>query len=69
MAIYRCEDPVLDWDLYCADQEEEMKKYPKCDKCGEPIVEEYFFEINGYNYCEDCMKDEFMVWTEERISA
>ena len=65
--IYRCEDPVLDWDLYCADQEQELEKYPKCAQCGEPITDEYMYEIDGEYYCEECMNDLFRVDVEERM--
>lgn len=37
---------------------------PHCSNCGEPIYDDYAWEINGEVYCEDCMND-FRVSTEE----
>lgn len=65
--FYRCEDAALDWDLYCADQEEDLKRYPKCCMCGNPITDDYLYEIDGEMYCEDCMEDTFRVDTEDRM--
>ncbi len=30
---------------------------PVCDCCGEPIVGEYTFVIDGEYYCEDCAEE------------
>ena len=66
MACYRCEDPVLDWDLYCADIEQELQKYPVCDCCGEHITDETMYDVNGVYYCEECM-DGFRVLTDDKV--
>lgn len=49
------DDPVADAERYAADKDEELEKLPKCIECGEPIQTEYYFEIDGELYCEECM--------------
>lgn len=47
------DDPLLDFDRYDRQQAEELAKLPICDCCGEPIQDEYCYEINGNLICED----------------
>ena len=49
--------------LHEAEQEAYLESLPKCFNCGEPIQEEYCYEIDDELYCEECMKDEFRVCT------
>lgn len=70
--IYRYEDPIADWDAYIGDVEEKAKrekaeepKHPICSDCGCEITDEYMFQVNGQNYCEQCMNDNFGVYTDE----
>lgn len=42
--------------------EREQARYeaslPRCANCGEPIYDEWAYEIDpGYYYCEDCAQD------------
>lgn len=55
-------------DLYARYEDEverTRKKYPKCDCCGERILDDYFFNIDGTYYCEACLFDEFRKKTED----
>lgn len=45
------------WDCDNCTQNE-CEKYVECDICGSDCVEEYY-EIDGNDYCEDCMKENF----------
>lgn len=51
------DDPVRDYDRYCSDLEERMKRLPLCDCCGERITDEYYWQIKGTRYCERCLRD------------
>lgn len=51
------DDPVRDYDRYCSDLEERMKRLPVCDCCGERITDEYYWVIKGTRYCERCLRD------------
>lgn len=69
MSVYRREDPIDDWDAYCEDEEKEIAKLPTCDKCGERIMDDTLFEVDGYLYCEDCMRKMFEVYTWRHMTA
>lgn len=51
----RSDDPVADWDSYCAEQEELLKKAPICSECDQHIPDEYAYYINGEWICCECM--------------
>ncbi len=57
------DDPVRDWDRYCEEQDREIRKYPRCDKCGEHITD-YIYDVCGWKYCEDCMNKTFRIDAE-----
>lgn len=38
-------------------EERMLRKVPKCDICGERILGDFFFNIEGVYYCEDCIND------------
>jgi formylmethanofuran dehydrogenase subunit E len=59
-------DPVADFLAYDAQQAAKLDKLPKCDECGEPIQDEEFYEILGYNFCPDCLES-FKKRTEDYI--
>ncbi len=65
--MYRTDDPVADYERYDADREAELAKLPKCDCCGEPIVEEHFYNIDGTFICEECMRNQYRVCTDNYI--
>ena len=49
-------------DLYSAyedKQERMLAKFPKCAYCGEPITDEYCFNIAGDIICESCLNEHF----------
>lgn len=51
------------WLEHEADQQDQLVKFPICDKCGEHIQSEYRYRIDGDLLCEDCfqrlVKEEF----------
>lgn len=53
---YYSDDPVRDFHRHSAKQERELAKLPKCAYCGEPITEEFCFEINDEIICIHCLK-------------
>ena len=50
---------------YEAEQERRLEKLPKCDCCGEPITDDYFYNIDGMFICETCMRDEYRRNTDD----
>jgi RNA polymerase-binding transcription factor DksA len=47
------------------ERERELRKFPKCDCCGEPITDEHLYHIGYYFYCEACVNEEFRERTED----
>lgn len=50
------DNPILDFANYDAEQQEQLEKLPVCIECGEPIQDEYCFEINGEYICKECLE-------------
>ena len=48
-----------------AEQQDRLDKLPTCICCGEPIQDEYCYEIDDELYCEKCMNDEYRKPTED----
>lgn len=44
-----------------SEQEAWLAKLPKCVSCGEPIQDDYLFNIGGELYCVECAEDLFKV--------
>lgn len=51
------------FEEYEAEQDRKERKLPKCDYCGERIVEEKFYNIEGTYICVNCI-DDFKVDTD-----
>lgn len=52
-------------DEYEAEQERKLDKFPKCDCCGEPITDDYYYNIDGTYFCEDCLNSEYRKNTDD----
>lgn len=59
MGIFRTDDPAADFDRWDAEQTAWLAKRPVCCYCGEPIKDDFCYEINGEYYCEDCLDMHF----------
>ena len=44
---------------YEEEQEKELEKLPVCSVCEEPIQDEFYFDIDGEIFCEDCLIDNY----------
>lgn len=47
------------FEAYQAEQDAWLERRPVCTECGEPIQDDFLYDINGDIYCEECMKDVF----------
>ena len=47
-----------------AEQERALRKHPKCDCCGNRIVDDKFYNIEGTYICMVCIED-YKVDTED----
>lgn len=50
-------DPVMDFERYSAMQEDKLRKRPLCRICLNRIQDDYFYNINGFIACPDCISD------------
>ena len=47
------------WERHEAEQQRQLEKYPICDYCGEEILDDNLFDIDGNLYHEHCMEEQF----------
>ena len=50
-----------------AEQQSQLDKLPVCSECGEPIQDDFCFEINGELICESCLENNHKKWVEDFI--
>ena len=55
------------WSEHNRQQEEAVKNLPECCECGEPIQDDYCFEINDEIICEKCLMENFRKSTEDLV--
>lgn len=52
------------WESHQAREDAWRARQPKCCRCGEHILDEDLWDINGDLYCEKCAEREFKRKTE-----
>lgn len=52
------------WKAHDAEQEEKLEKLPVCSSCGEPIQDEYCYQVDSEILCEECMNYAYRVPVE-----
>lgn len=67
--MFYTDDPALDFNRWDAEQQRELEMLPTCINCGEPIQDDYCYEIDDELYCEECMKDTFRRRTEDFVEG
>ena len=60
-------NPIADYDRYCARQEAQLQQCPKCSYCEEPIQDDFLYEINDELFCESCLNDNHRKAVEDYI--
>lgn len=53
------DDPIQDFLRYDREQQRKLDKLPKCDICGEPLQDGYYYLINGEALCHDCLDNNY----------
>lgn len=51
------DDPVRDAERYQEEYDRASAFNPVCCCCGEPIMDEYLYDMNSDLYCEACFDD------------
>lgn len=54
-------------DRYEAERQRELDKLPKCEYCGEPITDDFLYDLDGDILCEECLKRHFRKHVEDYI--
>ena len=55
------DNPIHDFNMHDAEQEEKLQALQKCGICGEPIQQEMAFFFDCKYICDDCLKKLRMV--------
>ena len=49
-------EPIDDFNKRQIEYYEWISTLPKCSDCGEPIEDEYYYEVDGKIYCDRCIE-------------
>jgi formylmethanofuran dehydrogenase subunit E len=60
-------DPIRDAEARDAEQQAALDKLPVCYYCGEPIQDDFCYEINDEIICEECLNANFRKQTDDLI--
>ena len=66
--MFYSDDPIRDFEHYDSGQARELKRFPICAECGEPIQDEHCFEINDELICEECLNQNHRKYVDDYIS-
>jgi len=61
------DNPLADFNAHMCEQERQLNKLPKCYECGEPITDEFCYEINDECVCEKCLNDNHRKLVEDIV--
>lgn len=61
------DDPVADFHAYDDEQQKWLDSLPVCAECGQPIQDDYCYEIDGEIICEECLNDNYRHFTNDLI--
>lgn len=67
MRFFRTDDPDVDFMIQDMEQAMAEARLPVCEKCGERIRDDYYFEIEGEILCEECMIARHRRYVEDYI--
>nr|DAL88883.1 MAG TPA: hypothetical protein [Caudoviricetes sp.] len=62
------DDPIADAERYAAEQDRRLDKLPVCCECGEPIQDDFCYEINDDLICEGCMNTYYRKSVDDYVS-
>lgn len=61
------DNPIADYARYDYERQKEIDSLPVCEICGEPIQDDYLFDLEGALVCEECLKSEYRKPVENYI--
>lgn len=63
--MFYSDDPARDFDRYDMAMSQREARLPVCEKCGKPINDDTFFDVEGEILCEECLRDRYERSTED----
>lgn len=54
--LIRAKDPLDDFARHDRKQAERLRMFPVCSECGEPIQDEFYYNIYNVFFCESCLQ-------------
>lgn len=60
-------DPLRDAEARDRDQQAGLDELPRCAYCGEPIQDDYCWEIDDEIICEECLNEHYRHYTDSYI--
>lgn len=60
-------DPIRDAEAWDAEQQAGLDRLPVCTYCGEPIQDDFCYEINDEIICEECLNEHYRHYTDSYI--
>lgn len=59
----KTDDPIADYDRYCAEEEQARELLPECSECGRKIEDDCCYQINDEIICEECLERNYRKYT------
>ena len=53
------DNPIADFNRHDAEETAALERLPKCEYCGEPIQDDFYYDIGGDIMCYECLKDNY----------
>ena len=63
--MYYTDDAERDFARWDMEQARAEARLPVCDCCGEVINDDFYWEIDGEIFCEDCLNDRYRHYADD----
>lgn len=60
-------DPIRDAMRHDAECERWLSNRPRCCECGEPIVDDVYYDFHDRYICPQCLEENHRKWVDDYI--